>query len=120
MKRDMDLIRKILLSVEENPTAEIKEVIIEGYNKEQIHYHIEKLIEAGYLRSASYSSIDGISYYKNVSLKWNGHEFLDASRSETIWNKAKTMINETGGSFTIDILLTVLRTLTLSQLGITS
>ena len=52
MKRDMDLIRKILLRIEESPDFSfISPFDIEGYETEQISYHIELLDEAGLIKA---------------------------------------------------------------------
>ena len=54
MKRDMDLVRKILLEIEEQyVSSSIIDLKIEGYDSETIAYHCKILYEAGY-----------VSYYK--------------------------------------------------------
>jgi len=51
MKRDMDLIRKILLSIEDHEEdtdlTEFNNLEKEGHSKSEIYYHIELLNEAG-------------------------------------------------------------------------
>ena len=40
MKRDLDLIRKLVLAIEDNPTGFVTDdVHIDGYSEEQIGYH---------------------------------------------------------------------------------
>jgi len=48
MKRDMDLIREILLEIEKlPPNTETGEFPIEGWKPEEINYHIRLLCQAG-------------------------------------------------------------------------
>jgi hypothetical protein len=37
-------------------------------------------------------------------LTWDGHEFLDAIRNDTVWNKTKRVIADKGGSIPFDVL----------------
>jgi hypothetical protein len=41
-------------------------------------------------------------------LTWAGHEFLEASRDDSRWNKAKKIISEKTGSFSFEILKSIL------------
>lgn len=103
MKRDMELIRKLLLSIEENPD----QLEVEGYDEDCIKYHSMLLIEAGLL--------DGdVSYYlSNTSivpdfvsvnrLTWDGHEFLDNIRKEEVWNTIKTEFKDASISTVFNI-----------------
>ena len=42
--------------------------------------------------------------YSAISLTWQGHEFLDAARNDTIWRKAKKKVLETTGGLAFDVL----------------
>lgn len=55
MKRDIELIRKILLEVEKDnsPTSWIT-IVIENYPEDQISYHVKLLTEAGLSRISTY------------------------------------------------------------------
>ncbi|HBG31044.1 MAG TPA: hypothetical protein DDW98_10500, partial [Gammaproteobacteria bacterium] len=64
---------------------------------EEISYHVQLLHEAGLLKAQDYSSI-GDYDWKPLTLTWEGHEFLDAARNETLWNRAKSIaLEKTGG-----------------------
>ncbi|CAK3949093.1 DUF2513 domain-containing protein [Vibrio crassostreae] len=90
MKRDMELIRKLLLSVEEHP----RQLEIEGYDNEKVKYHALLLIEAGLLDgnvSDTLSNTSVVPSFISVNrLTWDGHEFLDSIRKEEVWNMIKT------------------------------
>jgi len=99
MKRDMDLIRKVLLAIEDQyidvPLYNLK---VEGYDLESIAYHCKILYEA-----------ELISDYKRLfadfgvgSLTWEGHEFLDKIRDDTVWGKTKETMKDKGIPFGLD------------------
>ena len=110
MKRDMDLIRAMLLKIEEYPHGYSPQIEIDGYDGEQIGYHAVLLGEAG-LAVVENTSAHGANSPSAmvVRITWSGHEFLDAARDKTIWNQAKDKI----GSATIQVWMTVLSTLAL-------
>jgi hypothetical protein len=104
MKRDLDLARRILLEVEANPEADgngCVDVRVEGHSEREISYHIMLLFQAGLLSAADASSSDGLLWLA-MGLTHEGHEFLDASREEGIWKKAKKTVMEKAGGVTLD------------------
>lgn len=105
MKRDMELIRKILLAVEGSESAFAPDPLkIEGYTDEQITYHSFLLVNAGLVHG--HISIEaGESLLALVEYPtWAGHEFLDAARDETRWRKVMAKVAEKGESVTIGVL----------------
>ena len=42
-------------------------------------------------------------------LTWDGHDFLEHSRNDTVWKKAKASIAERGVGFSLDVMLAVLK-----------
>lgn len=108
MKRDMDLIRLLLLSRE----SDEKPPTLDRYTEAQQLYHIRLIIEAGLVHGNVIKGSEGEVVAAVIGdLTWAGHDFLDAAHSETIWNKAKDMMLKAGGSWTMDILKTVLTTI---------
>jgi hypothetical protein len=98
MKRDMDLIRALLLKVEEAPYGSMWSGEIPGYTHQQVMYHVELADEAGLLE-ASLLEPDGFVVRR---LTYAGHEFLDAAREDTIWNKAKQTLLNNAGALTLE------------------
>ena|SRR6266487_2759968 len=110
MKRDMDLVRKILFKMEENEyEMGIHEGFlpkIDGFSEEQITYHLEIMGQAGLLhvqrnelpQLKDEGMITQPKFYTSYySLSWNGHEFLDAARDNTRWEKVKSAMARVGG-----------------------
>jgi len=110
MKRDMDLIRLLLLDFEGE-----EEVGLSNYTEEQLSYHIYLLIDGG-LAVGNVSWANGSDGNPQIiassiaRLTWEGHEFLDAARNETIWKKTTGTVTKAGGAFTFAILKAALTT----------
>ena len=99
MKRDMDLIRKILFYVEDNYIAGqiwISEITIEGYDANVITEHVLLAYENGLIQNIKdISSTDQMMYFVG-NLSNAGYDYLDKIRNDTIWNKTKRIIKEKG------------------------
>ena len=108
MKRDMDLVRKILFAVEEREMGEIGKIDIPDYSQELIGRHVELMLERGLIDGKVIPNSDGphhrIAAYIVNRLTWNGYDFLDASRNETIWERAKKKCMEETGGLALDLL----------------
>lgn len=106
MQRDMELIRKILFAIEERyvDTALIgNEMSIEGYDMKTVAYHCAILHDAGMVYDYKGQYADGELYVFGVGrLTWDGHEFLDKIKSDTVWNKTKDTMKKQGIPFVLD------------------
>jgi hypothetical protein len=97
MKRDMDLIRNILFSIERFPAEGGGEILkLEGHTDNDISYHVMLLDEAGLIKAVDLSASSDILFIP-IRLTWQGHEFLDAARDDTRWNKTKDAMAKAGG-----------------------
>ncbi len=104
----MDLVRRILLEIE-NAHYNMSgiDLEVEGYNREVVSYHIMLLYEAGLIEAIDDSSFSK-SEWVPTRLTWEGHEFVEASRDEDRWAKAKQVIKERGGGMAFDVIKTLL------------
>ena len=108
MKRDIDLIRKILLEIEASPEPNRWiNLDLKGYSPTQVSYHVKLLAEADLIEAENVSSTTNFEW-KPKCLTWEGHEFLEASRDEGLWEKAKSLILGKGGTLSFDVLRQVL------------
>ena len=104
MKRDMELVRQILFALEEHDKpGDWCIVTIEGRSAIEISYHVKLLNDAGYLEAEDISTSDGFAW-RPTSLTWQGHEFLDAVRNDTVWNNTKKAVADKGGSIPFELL----------------
>jgi len=120
MKRDMDLVRKILRKVRdhEDPYGLNGIPEIEEYSKKEISYHIGILNDAGLLTASPLEEM-GVEFenYFSINLTWQGQDFIDAAEDDTIWKKAKNTVIKPGASFTFDILKEWLKSEVKEKLG---
>lgn len=103
MKRDMELIRKLLFAIEENP----RQLAVDGYDKEVVKYHALLLIEAGLLDGKVSNTLANTSVVPSHifvnRLTWDGHEFLDNIRRDEIWNTIKSEFKDASVSTIFNI-----------------
>lgn len=111
MKRDMDLIREILREVEacENSYG-INSPTIEGYSDSQIAYHLKLLLDGGLIEAKNVAGeFQQEDEYIGINLTWDGQDFLNAARDDSLWKKAKESVINSGVSFTVQSLLAWLK-----------
>ena len=113
MKRDMDLIRQLLLRIEAQRlgvggavdqvlslSASKPPLRLEGEDPDDVHYNMRLLAEAGYLDMTRTQFTGGFNIR---GLTWAGHDFLDSVRDEEVWRRTKDGVLKAGG-FTLDLL----------------
>lgn len=109
MKRDMDLARKILQAVESAGDAVHLDDLekmngISNYTDREVWYHVQLLDYAGYLDCLMTQSDDGRLRRGIVyGLTWDGQDFLDALRDDSVWEKTKRAVRESVGSTTFEV-----------------
>ena len=106
MKRDMELCRKILFAIEKQYIdASIYNLKIEGYSPKEVSYNSGLLYEAGLISAYKSQNADDHLYSFAVGhLTWEGHDFLDKIREDTILNKTKSIIKGKVLPMTLDII----------------
>ena len=95
MKRDMDLIRNLLMRLEDSSVD-----LLDGFDRKEVSYHNYLLVDAG-LATGVDLGCDGdvVPQWAADSLTWAGHEFLDAAREPKRWKQARELIlNKVGGA----------------------
>ena len=107
MKRDIDLIRNILLRLEglETPREWLDPDNFEGYDDGIISYHFEILGEAGLIKAENNTTI-GVPIkfnWRAMRLTWAGHDFLEAMRGDTRWKKVKDFVKNYSGMISIEL-----------------
>jgi len=120
MKRDWDIIRGILQKSEE--LAPNEELTLEDFENEEafdVSYNTELLKDAGLLNvTLPECNGDEPTDFWIFRLTWQGHEFLDAIRDESIWQKTKGKFFEKGGTMTFELVKIVASEFAKKALGI--
>jgi hypothetical protein len=99
----MDLIRDLLLKIEEAPRrVSWKDIVPEdNAEAERVLEHLKLIEEAGLIKSTPVH-LKGLRLPENIELEWAGHDFLDSVRDPKIWDKTKKGVEGAGG-FTLDL-----------------
>ncbi|MFN3664145.1 DUF2513 domain-containing protein [Yoonia sp.] len=120
MKRSLDLIREILLVIESYEPERINRIQsisprdFSGTEPQNWH-HIKMLCDAGLLDVAGQPDMK--LNYSIHGMTMAGHDFLDAIRDETVWDKTKQRLGNAGG-WTLDLVLAVAKEELKRRLGL--
>ena len=109
MKRDMDLVRLILLEIEDKyRSTAIYDLAIDGYDTEMVAYHCKILYEAGLISDYKAQYADNEIYVFGVgSITWDGNDFLEKIRDDSQWKKVKETITKKGLPLVVDTIKSV-------------
>lgn len=126
MKRDLDLIREIMLVLEDKmeygknfKSAQFIEIMQDKtLSVEKLAYHLGLLVECGFLKAKEYKYISGepTDYLINT-ITSQGQDFIDTIRQDTTWNKIKEKASSIGG-FTLPLLVDIGTEYLKKQIGI--
>ena len=121
MKRDMDVVRDILIAVEEKAPVNVRDELrslppersyLAGYTSPEVadrttvdgvHWlvgpakwdHANLLIDEGYVKHNPYE------HCQLVILTWKGHDLLESIRDDNVWKQVKKKIEAIGGSVSL-------------------
>ena len=103
MKRDLDLMRQLLLDIE-NRGADCSVSVLrsssDGQREERIRYHLRLLIDARLLKEIDRTTA-GIPC---VRLTHQGHELLELVRNEPLWREALWTCQDRTGSLSLTVI----------------
>jgi hypothetical protein len=114
MRRDLDLIRHLLLTLEgeakylETEAIEAEARFKENYKDYEGEWneHCRWLAEAGLIEGKSIKRSDGYVAIYPERLTWKGTEYLDSIRDKKIWAEVKKQLSRIG-SFTLPIVQSI-------------
>jgi hypothetical protein len=106
MKRDLELIRKMMLAIEDSASGWAPNPLrVDGYTEEQVGYHAWLLIDADLAKGEDVTTMgSGGPEGMITTLTWEGHEFIDAARDNGRWTTAMGKVAARGGAVTLDVL----------------
>ena len=120
MKRDMELIRELMLEVEsQDSDFKYDTLQSKGYTETQLDYHLELLIEEKLIDGEVHPLMGTRSPIITIEkLSWKGHEFLDNARNESVWKDTMKQVKEKGGGISIALLTQLLISVTKQHFGL--
>lgn len=112
MRRDMDLIRELLLKLEalDVPPGSLTtiypgepELSVEGFSSDAVSHHLRMLESGGMLEGPDDGAFSADGALLFWELTWKGRDFIDSVRDPETWAKTKKGALAAGG-FTVDLL----------------
>lgn len=106
MKRDLDLVRSILIYVEKaEDEVDAEDLVTDSWPFEIVAYHIRLMAHHGLVDlSDDTRDMNGETLSLTVSgLTWDGQDYLDAIRDPKVWAKVKKTVKEAIGSTTFEV-----------------
>lgn len=122
MKRDLDLIRDMLIKIEDLTPS--KEVTLEDFlelssDKDKLYYHLELIIDNNFI---SYKAMPCMGAKYNLfiihRLTSQGHDYLDSVRDPGIYKEAKSKIGSLVKSCSLAVFQATAESVIKSHLGI--
>jgi Hypothetical protein (DUF2513) len=92
MKRDMDLVRKLLFAIETHEfSPRLENPPIEGYDEQTIDHHVFLMWEAGLVEAIKIDTMQSGPHRRAAArrLTWAGHDALEVLRNDTVWAKTR-------------------------------
>lgn len=114
MKLNIDCVRSILLEVESvvtfntffiiNETDYKDFQLLKDYTYDEIVYHMSQCSKSGLIYG--FSASDNGEIVKIVDLSPYGHQFIEETRSKTVWEQVKSISSKVGAT-TLDSVIRV-------------
>lgn len=93
MKRDMELVYRILCFVEANGNSRYKGAVpIEGYERDAIVHHLQLLAASGFVQLGQ----ETLSSMGNLLLTWKGYDYVEHLRSARQAQRQDTSLPRAG------------------------
>jgi len=103
MKRDLDLMREILLKLEVNRDRLFPPYLPEHPDHVEVTYQVLLLHDAGYIEAELTLMQEPPGAIAVVTRITNsGHDYLDSVRDAKVWEKTKTKLEKVGGGATLE------------------
>lgn len=107
MKRDMELVRKLLFLAEEDSKDD---ELCEEYGQDVVAGHVAILLDAKLVVGEVVCNEVGVPVASVIlRLTWAGHEFLDNARNDTIWRGVLSKIKSAALTVSFDVLSELLK-----------
>lgn len=109
MKRDMDLVRQILMQVEEaDGPVPYADLVDSEHGMQVVVYHVNLMAAHGLLDAKTEYVMGKQGRFARggtvQSLTWDGHDYLEAIRNDGVWARTKEAIRASVGSTTMGLI----------------
>lgn len=113
MKKDIELIRKILIEFENNDEeyyyiAYDRPLNIEGYSDKEIAYNLKIMFDDGLIEGGN--GIYGLEIAEVVAKPTSlGHDFINSTKDDGLWNSFKKKVGQEIQNMSITMMIDLLK-----------
>lgn len=121
MRRDMNMVRRILMVLEENHEDEPISTHFFDKGREfhmELVHHVRLLSEEGMIHTVRGHSLIGDDANLPYALTWKGYDFLNCVRSDHVWEALCAMEVENGYPLPSDVLLQLAKQMVRQRVGL--
>jgi hypothetical protein len=119
MKRDLDLVRQLLLQIEGLPAGPPAQYRTSEIEDPVLLAHFELVIASGLVNGKISRSQSSRGDVISISgLTWEGHEWIEMVRSQSVWNATKSMLIDSGAALTYELTKAAASTILRARLGL--
>ena len=119
MKRDLDLVRHILLQIEALPAGPPAQYRMSEIEDPLLLAHFELVVGSGLVNGKISRSQSSRGDVISISgLTWEGHEWIETVRSDGVWNETKATLRDDGGALTYELTKAVADRILRARLGL--
>lgn len=109
MRRNPELFRKLMLAIEQTSQPLTDETQIDGYSRDEVAYHMHRIIEAGFAEGRAIEDHSGgnttvpnrVVIFRMTNA---GHDFIDNIRDDTVWRDVRKRLTAVGGSAAVEVI----------------
>lgn len=120
IKRNLDLIRALLLWVEANCDGvrlfTSTGVKIQGYELREINFHLMLLQDCGYIDRQYDRKLGRTKFVHFCRMTSQGCDYLDSVRDDSIWDRTKAKLTTVGESAALDTIKAVAAKVAISSI----
>lgn len=98
MKRDLDLIRLVLLQMESaDGSLELGQINRADASEASLLYHVELMEDQGLIHASILRDTNGEALDCTLkTITWTGQEYLDSVRDPRVWSRTKQALSAVG------------------------
>lgn len=110
MKRDMELVRRILLVLEQRGPNDLAPVTPyeASVDEDTLLYHLDLLKEGGLIDGIGVASARNgarrVISWETMRLTWPGHDFIAAAKEPAVWQGAKQQAGNMFASLPLEVI----------------
>ena len=119
MKRDLDLVRQLLLQIEALPAGPAAQYRASEIEDPVLLAHFELVLASGLVNGRISRSQSSRGDVISISgLTWEGHEWIEMVRSEAVWSETKSQLLDNGGALVYGLMKAVAERILRARLGL--